>query len=102
MGLFQSKRTICPEDKDYDTYLELATEDIKKFVTRLEQSESFYIRPSSVWYIRVPTSDETEKRIQLNSTVFLKMLKRFSVREFIEKQVDGDILIQFVHEGKSV
>ena len=103
MGIFQSKNTIYPDDEAYHHLLEGAAEDIQKLVTSIEENmTSFYVRPTSIWYINVPTHDNKEKKLVITSAVFLKMLKRYSVREYITTADGENTLIQFVHEGKSV
>ena len=103
MGGFFSKNTIYPDDDAYHHLLEVATEDIQKLVSSIEENmTSFYVRPSSVWYINVPTHDNKEKKLVITSNVFLKMLKRYCVREYITTMDGVNTLIQFVHEGKSV
>ena len=103
MGLFQSKSTIYPDDEAYHHLLESATDDIQKLVRSIEETmTSFYVRPSSIWYIIIPTHDTKEKKLVITPSVFLKMLKRFCVREYIITMDGDNTLIQFVHEGKSV
>ncbi len=103
MGLFQSKNTLYPDNDAYHHLLELAVDDIKKLVTSIEENmESFYVRPTSVWYVTVTVHDNKEKKLAITPNVFLKMFKRFCVRDYITTMDGENTLIQFVHEGKSV
>jgi len=103
MGIFQSKHTVYPSDEAYHHMIELATADIKNLIASIEESMmTLCVRPESVWYFTVHINDTIEKKLVVTSTIFLKLFKRFCVRDYT-MSVDGEnTIIQFVHEGKTV
>ena len=103
MGGLLSKSTIYPDDDVYHHLLESAADTMKPLIANIENTmTSFCVRPTSIWYLTITLHDNKEKKLIVTQNVFMKLFKRYATRGYTITNDGDDIIIQFVHEGKSV